>query len=151
MLGLALERMIALMKEDVIPLFLPTAEALIENKTWYSWLLRPKSILKSNKESVCRQLETRKMPHPYIWGTDPLRIRIGQILSKVAQEAYHWPNDYFVPNDPFEIVYLMPWDEIEIKNISQRLEHELNIKLKISDLYELQGKTLSQFLDFLIR
>ncbi len=33
---------------------------------------------------------------------------------KHLQRNYEWPNDHCVPEDPFDILILLPWDDLEI-------------------------------------
>src|SRR5438093_13788719 len=65
-------------------------------------------------EEIKEQLLGREIPTASTWGVDPLRVSIGNRIGRLIQEEYEWPNDHFIPDDPLDVVFLMPWDDLEI-------------------------------------
>ena len=117
-----------------------------------SWLKRlwHKSDYLQVMEYLQRQLLTRSRPDLRIWGEDPMRIRMGIVVCKKIQETYEWPNDHFLPEDPFDILMLMPWDDLEIAELVMGLEEDLEIDIPNPEVEAWFGATLSTVVDRLM-
>jgi hypothetical protein len=67
-------------------------------------------------------------------------------LRGLIATEFHWPNDHFLPDDPFEIVF---WDHgVSMDGIwtIQCIEEEFGIEISADDLMPLwQGGTLGDF------
>ncbi|RYG75021.1 hypothetical protein EON80_02020 [bacterium] len=95
------------------------------------------------------QLAARPKPDPTIWGDDPVRVEMALYLCNVVQQAYGWPNDHFLPEDPFEIVFLEPWDDLEIIECAMQVEEDLGLDLPDETVKE-WGGTLGNVVDSLV-
>ena len=101
-------------------------------------------------ENVKQQLLSRERPNAFRWGNDGDRIRVGQLICKIVKEEYKWPNDYFVPLDPVDIVLLVPWDDLEYVEVFMALERELGIELENQAMFDVCGKSLGDFVDLVV-
>jgi len=79
-----------------------------------------------------------------------MRIRMGIVVCKKIQETYEWPNDHFLPEDPFDILMLMPWDDLEIVELVMALEEDLEIDIPNPEVEAWFGATLSTVVDRLM-
>jgi acyl carrier protein len=97
-------------------------------------------------EDLRQQIRERPEVDSARWGDDPLYQRVGQAVCKITREQYEWPNERFLPDDPVEIVFLMPWDDLEIVEVVMQLEEELGISIE-DDEAETWGGTLGDFVE----
>jgi energy-coupling factor transport system substrate-specific component len=59
-------------------------------------------------KAILHQLSLRNEDCLAAWsGFSPREIEFSRTISKIVQKHLGWPNDYFIPSDPFEIVI---WD-----------------------------------------
>src|SRR5437667_4356584 len=52
---------------------------------------------------ICRQLRQRGETCLGAWGNDSRRFEAARTTSRIAAKKLNWPNDFFLPDDPFEI------------------------------------------------
>ncbi|MCW3097797.1 MAG: hypothetical protein JWL77_3415 [Chthonomonadaceae bacterium] len=71
-------------------------------------------------------------------------------MCKRIQEEYEWRNDHFLPGDPFDIVFLMPWDDLEIVEVIMECEDHLGIEIKNEDALAWSGTMLGNVVDTLL-
>ena len=71
-------------------------------------------------------------------------------MREIILKTYPWRSDLFIPNDPFQIVFLMPWDDLEIFEVVMELEEKLNIHISDEDMEKNIPKTLCAFVDFIV-
>jgi acyl carrier protein len=100
-------------------------------------------------KSIKEQLLARPKPDPHLWGDDPQHVQMAQYLCRVIQEEYEWPNDHFVPDDPCEIVFLLPWDDLEIVELVMRIEEELGFEVPDDEAEKWSG-VLDDVVSFLV-
>jgi hypothetical protein len=100
-------------------------------------------------KSVTEQLLARPKPDPNIWGDSLARQQMAQYLCAALKQDYGWPNDHFIPDDPYDIAFQIPWDDLEIAEFVIRVERELKIKMKYEET-ETWGAVLGEIVDFLI-
>ena len=101
-------------------------------------------------EHLKRELIARSRPDALVWGEDPLRIRMGLLACKHIQRNYEWPNDHFVPEDPFDILILLPWDDLEIVELVMALEADLDMTIADSEVEAWVGTRLGNVVDRLL-
>lgn len=97
-----------------------------------------------------RQLLARPRPDPLVWGEDPLRIKMGLLVCKRIQTNYAWPNDHFLPEDPFKTITLLPWDDLDIVELVMALEEELDIVIVDAEAMSWDELTLGNVVDRLL-
>src|SRR5258708_1612454 len=96
-------------------------------------------------EHITEQLLERKEPNPEIWGSEPLRQEIARSVCRLTQKEFDWPNDRFIPEDPVDIVFQVPWEDLQIIEFIMSLEEELDIA--VSDDDSMAWKTLGDVVD----
>jgi acyl carrier protein len=101
------------------------------------------SNLRKATEHVTKELLARSKPDPLLWGDDPRRIQIGALVCKCIQENYFWPNDHFLPEDPFDIACLLPWDDLDIVELVMSFEEVLDLTIDDAEVESWFGATLS--------
>ena len=82
-------------------------------------------------------------------GDNPKRLEMARYLCLLIKEKYDWPNDHFIPNDPFDIVFQIPWDDLDIIEVIMRCEEDLEIEIKDEEAQE-WGGALGDIVDFLV-
>lgn len=102
------------------------------------------------RQDIGEVLSARPRPDPGVWGTDPARIRTGLTLCRKIQEEYEWPNDHFIPEDPFDIAMLIPWDDLEIVELMLALEESLQFPITNEEANLWVGSTLGSVTDHLL-
>jgi hypothetical protein len=75
------------------------------------------------------QLQARPSPSADRWGTGDCRRDVGQTLCSLVQRTYDWPNDHFIPEDPVDVVFLMPDDDLEIVEVILEFQKALGVRL----------------------
>ena len=99
------------------------------------------------QQGLEQQLSQRQCPSPLRWGPDSTHLRIGHLICRLAKKQYDWVNDYFIPDDPFDIVFLTPWDDLDLVIIAMDIEEELEISLEPQEVYALCGGTVNDFVE----
>ena len=79
------------------------------------------------KHSVYKQLLSRPRPDLDQWGHDDCRHKVGQTLCNLVKQMYGWPNNHFIPEDPIDVVFLMPHDDLEIVEVILEFEDVFNV------------------------
>ena len=51
------------------------------------------------------QMEMRPPIPEEIWGGDPGRCAASHTICEIIRDAFVWPNDHFIPSDPFRCVF----------------------------------------------
>ena len=85
-----------------------------------------------------------------MWETSPQTKKVAKLVRKIILETYPWRSDLFIPNDPFSIVFLMPWDDLEISEVIMELEEKLVIHITDEEMEKTIPKTLGAFVDFIV-
>src|SRR5207248_281522 len=70
------------------------------------------------------------------WGDDPHRRELAQTLCQALARAKKWPNDRFIPDDPFEIAFFEPSgvDGFEVLEVANALTRITGRKVHLQDL-----------------
>jgi acyl carrier protein len=118
--------------------------------SWFKQLFTSQDNYTQVMEHLKREIRARPRPDPRIWGDDPHRILMGLLLCKKIQGVHEWPNDQFLPEDPFVIVMLIPWDDLEIMELALDLEEELGFDIPNAEVVSWVGTTLSGVVDRLM-
>jgi len=132
------------------PLHWPIGYPLPAEASWWERLTNPYKNYSQVKRALDKQLEARLRPDPSVWGDDPLRVKIGLIVCRRVQQEYEWRNDHFLPDDPFEMVFLIPWDDLVIVELVMELEDDLDIKIENEVAEAWSGRTLGDVVDSLL-
>jgi len=96
------------------------------------------------------QLLARGPSDPSRWGDDPLRVRIGQLACKLIREEYDWPSDHFLPDDPLDVVFLVPWEDMQWVEMAMGLTIDLNIDADDAIRIAREATTLGDMVDTMI-
>ena len=101
---------------------------------------------------IVRSIEQQLRDRPdtsQLWGADPRRQRVSSAIRKIAEEECGWPNDRFIPADPFDIVFWGHTDGLDDVSAVMRIEKEFGLNLPDSERLRWQG-TLGELVDRLI-
>ncbi len=99
---------------------------------------------------INRQLKARGPIPPSVWGDDPTRQRVGAIVAKICEDCNPWESDRFIPDDPFWIVWGLPWGDLSEVEAIIRIEEQLGIELRDGDLRPMPDMTFGQVVDLLL-
>lgn len=119
----------------------------VSHKPWYKMLFTADKQYKPTIDYVKRQLIERDKPDPAWWGNDPVRFKVAKQVCHRIQERYEWPNDHFIPEDPFDVLFLTPWDDLEVNEVILELEDDFRVHLSDAEVADWQGKTLAAVVD----
>jgi hypothetical protein len=117
-------------------------------RSWFGLLFAGKRAHRSVVDCISQQLLARAQPASECWGGDPLRVQVAQVVCKRAKELYAWPNDHFIPGDPVDIVFLMPWDDLDIVEFVMQMEGDFGID--IDDTEANTWRTLRDVVDTVV-
>jgi len=85
----------------------------------------------SEAQRLRRQLRQRDPSCLGLWGEDLVRTQLARTISELAEQNLGWPNDYFIPDDAFEVVL---WD----------CHGDLGSAAALMDIYESLGVDLCE-------
>lgn len=80
------------------------------NPSWLQQFLLGTPLIRlqfSEAQRLQSQLRRRDPSCLSLWGEDLVRTQLARTISDVARRGLGWPNDYFIPDDAFEVVL---WD-----------------------------------------
>jgi hypothetical protein len=103
-------------------------------------------------ESIESQLRARPEPDAALWGYVPRRAEIGRYVCAVARDEMGWPNDHFVPDDRFDIVFWAHLDGLDAAAALQEIELHLDLGMENSevDRWFKERATLGEVVDYLL-
>jgi hypothetical protein len=131
-----------------MPTITPLHWPPIDKPLWFGMTWLPGTRERLN--DVLEQQRLRPPLDPLRWGANPSNVIIGKRICAIVQEHYDWATDRFIPEDPFEIVFLLPYDDLEFEEFALTIEHEFRVKLSDEELQTLVGKTLGYFVDTVV-
>ncbi len=108
----------------------------------------PASRLEDHLNAVLASRAPHRATIELMWETSPQTKKVAKEMREIILKTYPWRSDLFIPNDPFQIVFLMPWDDLEIIEVVMDLEEKLNIHISDEDMEKNIPKTPSAFVDF---
>lgn len=92
--------------------------------------------------ALCEQLRRREAFPAEAWG-DASRVELAEFAGQLIAREVGWPNGYFVPDDPIEIVFYAPaGDGAEFIIVLHELE-----KRSKRRVHGLRGRTVGEFVD----
>jgi hypothetical protein len=79
-----------------------------------------------------------------------MRQRVGAIVAKICTDCNPWDSDSFIPDDPFWIVWGLPWGDLSEVEAIMEIEDQLAIELRDDDLRPMPDMTFGQVVDLLL-
>jgi hypothetical protein len=120
----------------------------------FFWLGKPLWIYKDRFKPVIIEIETqlisRPKPSHAVWGTDQNRVKMAQDVCAIVKDIYGWPNDYFIPQDPFDVVFQMTFGEFELAECIVRFQEELSVNIGNQEAEKWSGKSMGDMVDCLL-
>ena len=109
---------------------------------------------KARFRPMVREIERQLRARPdttHYWGTQSPQQEVGQRLRPVLADEFGWPNDHFLPDDPFGIVCWAHLDGLDDVFAIQHIEELFDVALPVPALERLwQHGTLGEFVDLLL-
>jgi len=103
---------------------------------------------------MVREIERQLLARPdttSFWGAPSPRQQAGQRLRPIFADEFGWPNDHFLPEDPFGIVFWAHQDGLDDVSAIQKIEKTFNVSLPIPALEGLwRHGTLGDFIELLL-
>ena len=85
------------------------------------------------------------------WGAPSPRQEVSRRLRPILADEFGWPNDHFLPDDPFGIVFWAHRDGLDDVLAIQQIEKLFAVSIPIAALEELSRHgTLGEFVDLLL-
>lgn len=130
---------------DISPLYWPR---VCKEPTWIQRFLRGIPILGIDsvaRRHICAQLALRDRSCLQLWpDNSELITTISFVFSKI-QEWFRWPNDFYMPEDPCEILF---WDSsLELRVEGALLELASRLHIPIDLLAEWMNGSLGDFVN----
>lgn len=75
---------------------------------------------------------------------------MAQYVCAVIKDVYGWPNDYFIPQDPCDVLLQLPFGEMELIECYLRFQRDLSIKIHKAEVWFWSRKRLDNIVDFLL-
>ena len=99
-----------------------------------------------------RELKNRTYNALDSWENNPGKLKCISIVSPLIKDYFHWPNCYFIPDDPCEILFWRPqvgYDDLSGQEFASVLIDEFSLP---EDFFEDYNKlTYSQFIEKIIK
>ena len=124
-------------------------QTILERLLLPGWWFHSSNNYQTTIRGIHKQLLARPKPLPGVWGDDPKRLQTARYLCGVLKEEYDWPNNHFIPDDPFDIIFQIPWDDLQIVEVVMRFEEDLKIKIEDKEAEKFTG-TLGDIVAFLV-
>src|SRR6266404_815554 len=104
-------------------------------------------------KDIVYQLRHRSAASIELWNRfSKSEVELARIISKVVKEALRWPNDYFIPDDPFEIVIWDKHGDMATTETIAAIERKIGVEQKASAEWEnLTKKNYGSVVRFLSR
>jgi len=83
-------------------------------------------------------------------GNDPQRVRLAQAVCAAAKQEMGWPSDYFIPDDPFDIVFWPHEDALDQMCAVLDIEERLEIVIDDAVAESWAGKTINDIVDYFL-
>ena len=95
--------------------------------------------------NVCGQLKSRSIGCLRLWGGEVDRFHILCFLLPIVKEYGRWPNCYFMPDDPCEILFFDPTSELLAAEAVCKIHEELSLPADMLD--DLDALTYGELVD----
>jgi hypothetical protein len=102
------------------------------------------------RRDICRQLRARTIRALDAWGTDPERYRVLCFVSSVVMEYGGWPNVFYLPDDPCELLFCDTSIELRISEATLLIQDGLALQEPIAPEW-LSDTTYGELIDNLTR
>ena len=100
--------------------------------------------------SIERQLRERPETSGE-WPPNPRQQEICSALRRLIKEEFGWPNDHFIPTDPFGIAFWAHQDGLDDVSAVQRMEQEFGLRVPATKWEHLWSNgTLGELLELLV-
>lgn len=83
------------------------------------------------------------------WGRDSDTLLMLLFISPIIQEWMEWPNIYFIPSDPCDILFFMPTMDSDLVELTLEIENALGVQ-KPSIIDYIENRTYGEFIHKLI-
>jgi acyl carrier protein len=106
----------------------------------------------SERRGIITQLKQREASCLAFWSENKQRREAFEAISKIIQRDFGYPNNYFIPEDPFEILFWF-WDDFDgmaAVEASMNLEDKFGISLSEQDFVKMLNMTLGEVVDFIV-
>lgn len=114
---------------SVIAPVLNTARALLFGRTNYS--------------RICRQLRARTQCALDQWSHSERIRQVRDKVSPIIQDEFSWPNCYFVPDDPCEILLWEHSADCQIANAMSDIDKALGVHLSAEETEDIMQRVYS--------
>jgi acyl carrier protein len=104
----------------------------------------------SERRGIITQLKQREASCLAFWSKNKQRREVFEAISKIIQRDFGYPNNYFIPEDPFEILFWDDFDGMAVVEASMNLEDKFGISLSEQDFVKMHNMTLGEVVDFIV-
>ena len=95
------------------------------------------------------QVRQRPPTDPKAWGDDPKRQQFAAFLADVIRDAGGWPNDHFIPSDPFSILCWEHNTGMEYILVQLAVEEKIGREIQSEQFYRISNMSFGEAVDFL--
>jgi len=76
---------------------------------------------------ICLQLRSRSRDCAKLWSADHRNSECLEIVLGIIRDVFCWPNDLFIPDDPCEIVFWSPQNDLKTAEAVMRVTKAFNL------------------------
>ena len=137
---------------DSIDLNQGKVERLMNYIPFLGWMISAGLWKRRNRplyDEINRALEARPFLNTSIWG-DERHQEIAQFVCSAIKDQIGWPNDRFIPADPFRVVMWSFYDGLEMVEIIMDIEDKYLIKLGDQVLEPMWKQDLAAFVNLVV-
>jgi len=101
--------------------------------------------------NVQRQVEARGPVPIEVWGGDIRRQFVGRRICRSIKKNIGWRVDYFIPEDPFDLLCWGGWFDLAEVEVIIDIEEVFSMRASDEEWSAVFDKTFSEVVDFVIR
>lgn len=101
------------------------------------------------RQRLINQLVSRPRSARRAWEGEARYRTIAQTVCEIAQTEMGWPNDAFIPADPFAVVFWSYDDGLDMEVAIMAIEDQLDLKIPDADVVDFSDKSLGEFVSYL--
>ncbi len=112
------------------------------------------ALVQARFRPMVRSIEQQLRERPdtsELWGSEPRRRELSSAVRTLIEEEFGWPNDHFIPDDPFGIACWGHEDGLDAVSAVTRIKKEFGFHQPDSEWERLWFHgTLGEFVDHII-
>ena len=103
-------------------------------------------------DDISEQLRNRDQKVIDRWDVFPSEKKMFTLqISSILKDNLDWPNHFFIPEDPFELIFRDKYGDLSVEESAILIEKLIGRKIKDSIWHSFEDKNYSEVIDFLYK